>query len=113
MSFGIALNKRSKVQVCTPELLAAAIDSPHTARACAAIADALEACRRGELTRAGRCADEGELRAVERAERALGHGELASGAAALLVVEKVHLVHACGWHVALQKACFEAAGPCI
>lgn len=51
MSFGIAMNKKSRVQVCTPQLMAQALDSPQTARACAAIADALEACRRGELTR--------------------------------------------------------------
>ena len=52
MSFGIAKNVRSgDVQVCTPGLFKAAIDSPHVAAACAEIEDALEACRRGEMSR--------------------------------------------------------------
>ena len=49
MNFGIANNVRSEVRVCTPELLNDALDSPHVARTCAEIEDALEALRRGEL----------------------------------------------------------------
>ncbi len=51
MSFGIAKDVRSEVRVCTPELLNEALDSPQVARTCAEIEDALEKCRRGELTK--------------------------------------------------------------
>ena len=51
MSFGIAKDIRSEVRVCTPELLNAALDAPHVARICAEIEDALEKCRRGEITK--------------------------------------------------------------
>ena len=51
MSFGIAKDIRSEVRVCTPDLLNAALDSPHVARICAEIEDALEKCRRGEITK--------------------------------------------------------------
>ena len=51
MSLGIAKDIRSEVRVCTPDLLNAALDSPHVARICAEIEDALEKCRRGELTK--------------------------------------------------------------
>ena len=51
MNFGIANNVRSKVRVCTPDLMDQALDSPEVARVCAEIEDALEAYRRGELTR--------------------------------------------------------------
>ena len=37
--------------MCTPELLNQALDSELVARTCAEIEDALEKCRRGELTR--------------------------------------------------------------
>ena len=50
MNFGIAKNVKSEVRVCTPHLLNEALDSPHVAKICAEIEDALEACRRGELT---------------------------------------------------------------
>ena len=50
MKFGIAQNVRSEVRECTPDLLNQALDSPHVARTCAEIEDALEACRRGEFT---------------------------------------------------------------
>ena len=50
MSFGIANNVRSEVRVCTPDLLNEALDSPHVAKTCAEIEDALEARQRGELT---------------------------------------------------------------
>ena len=49
--FGIAKDIRSEVRVCTPDLLNAALDSPHVARICAEIEDALEKCRRGEITK--------------------------------------------------------------
>ena len=49
--FGIANNIRSEVRECTPDLLNQALDSPHVARVCAEIEDALEAHRRGELTK--------------------------------------------------------------
>ena len=39
-----------ETRVCTPELLAQALDSLHVAKTCAEIEDALEAYRRGELT---------------------------------------------------------------
>ena len=51
MSFGIANNVRSGVRVCTPDLLNEALDSPLVARTCAEIEDALEAYRRGNLTK--------------------------------------------------------------
>ncbi len=52
MKFGISNNIRSRVvRECTPELLKRAIDSPMVARVCAEIADALEAVRRGEMSR--------------------------------------------------------------
>ena len=50
MKFGIAKNVKSEVRVCTPDLLNEALDSAVVARVCAEIEDALEACRRGELT---------------------------------------------------------------
>ena len=49
--FGIAKDIRSEVRECTPDLLNAALDSPHVARVCAEIEDALEAHRRGELAK--------------------------------------------------------------
>ena len=52
MNFGIAKNIKSQVSPCTPALLAQALDSPQVAQTCAEIEDALEACRRGELTTA-------------------------------------------------------------
>ena len=51
MSFGIANNVKAKVRVCTPDLLGQALDSEQVARTCAEIEDALEKCRRGELTK--------------------------------------------------------------
>ena len=51
MSFGIAKDVKSEVRVCTPELLNQAFDSPKVAQICAEIEDALEAYRRGELTK--------------------------------------------------------------
>ena len=51
MSFGIADNVRSEVRECTPELLNEALDSPRVAKVCAKLEDALEAFRRGELTK--------------------------------------------------------------
>ena len=51
MSFGIANNVRSEVRECTPDLLNQALDSPHVASICAEIEDALEKCRRGEITK--------------------------------------------------------------
>ena len=48
--FGIAKDIRSEVRVCTPDLLNGALDSPHVAKTCAEIEDALEARQRGELT---------------------------------------------------------------
>ena len=50
MSFGIANNVRSEVRVCTPDLLNGVFDSPYVAKTCAEIEDALEGCRRGEMT---------------------------------------------------------------
>ena len=50
MNFGIAKNIRSEVRVCTPDLFARTLDAPHVAKTCAEIEDALEKCRRGELT---------------------------------------------------------------
>ena len=51
MSFGIAKDIRSEVRECTPDLLNQALDSPHVARICAEIEDALEKCCRGEITK--------------------------------------------------------------
>ena len=50
MKFGIANNVRSEVRECTPALFNQALDAPQVARVCAEIEDALEACKRGELT---------------------------------------------------------------
>ena len=49
--FGIAKDIRSEVRVCTPDLLNQALDSPQVAKVCAEIEDALEKCRRGEITK--------------------------------------------------------------
>ena len=49
--FGIAKNIRSEVRECTPDLLNRAFDSVQVAQTCAEIEDALEAHRRGELTK--------------------------------------------------------------
>ena len=51
MSFGISKSVKSQVvQICTPQLLNEALDSPLVGRVCAEIKDALEQSRRGELT---------------------------------------------------------------
>ena len=51
MSFGISKSVKSReVQICTPQLLNEALDSPLVGRVCAEIKDALEQSRRGELT---------------------------------------------------------------
>ena len=60
--FGIANNVKSKVQVCTPDLMDQTLDSPEVARVCAEIEDALEAYRRGELTRDEYESMKGELK---------------------------------------------------
>ena len=62
MNFGIANNVKSKVRVCTPDLMDQTLDSPEVARVCAEIEDALEACRRGELTRDEYDTMKGELK---------------------------------------------------
>ena len=49
--FGIAKDIRTEVRECTPDLLNQALDSAHVARVCAEIEDALEKCRRGEITK--------------------------------------------------------------
>ena len=49
--FGIAKDIRSEVRECTPHLLNAALDSVQVAQTCAEIEDALEKCRRGEITK--------------------------------------------------------------
>ena len=49
--FGIAKDIRSEVRECTPDLLNQVLDSAHVARVCAEIEDALEKCRRGEITK--------------------------------------------------------------
>lgn len=50
--FGIGNNVRSRVvRECTPELFYKAIDSPSVAKVCAEIEDALEAVRRGEMSK--------------------------------------------------------------
>ena len=52
MNFGISNNVRSKVvRTCTPELFHQAIESQVVADVCAQIKDALEAVRRGEMSR--------------------------------------------------------------
>ncbi|MBP3668607.1 MAG: VirE protein [Bacteroides sp.] len=51
MSFGIGYNIKSKVRVCTPELLEQALDSVQVAHTCAEIEDVLEKYRRGELNK--------------------------------------------------------------
>ena len=51
MSFGIANNVKSEVRECTPDLLSKALDSAQVAKICAEIEDALEKCRRGEITK--------------------------------------------------------------
>ena len=50
MKFGIAKDIRSEVREWTPALLNQALDSPHVARTCAEIEDALEKYRNGELS---------------------------------------------------------------
>ena len=49
--FGIAKDIRSEVRVCTHDLLNQALDSVPVAQTCAEIEDALEKCRRGEITK--------------------------------------------------------------
>ena len=50
--FGISSNaKNFQVSACTAEQLDKALRSPIVAKACAAIEDALEQCRRGEMNR--------------------------------------------------------------
>lgn len=52
MSFGISNNVRSRVvRTCTPELFRGVIDSPLVAGICAEIEDALEATKRGEMSK--------------------------------------------------------------
>ena len=52
MKFGISNNIKSRVvRECTPELFRQALDSPLVARVCAEIEDALEAVRRGEMSK--------------------------------------------------------------
>ena len=51
MKFGIAKDIKSVVRVCTPALLNEALDSALVAQTCAELEDALEKCRRGELTK--------------------------------------------------------------
>ena len=51
MTFGISNSVKSReVQICTPELLNEALDSPHVGRVCAEIKDAWEQEKRGEIT---------------------------------------------------------------
>ena len=51
MTFGISNSVKSQVvQVCTPELLNEALDSPQVGRVCAEIKDAWEQEKRGEIT---------------------------------------------------------------
>ena len=50
--FGIGTNIRNKqITPCTPEQLDSSLRSSEISKACAAIADALEQCRRGEISR--------------------------------------------------------------
>lgn len=52
MSFGISNNVRSRVvRTCTPEVFRGVVDSPLVAGICAEIEDALEATRRGEMSK--------------------------------------------------------------
>ena len=52
MSFGIANNVKSRVvRECTPELFHRVLDSQVVAEVCAQIKDALEAVRRGNLSK--------------------------------------------------------------
>ena len=52
MKFGISNSIKSRVvRECTPALLDGALDSPIVASVCSEIVDALEAHRRGELTK--------------------------------------------------------------
>ena len=51
MKFGIAKDIKSVVRVCTLALLNEALDSALVAQTCAELEDALEKCRRGELTK--------------------------------------------------------------
>ena len=60
--FGIAKDIRSEVRVCTPDLLNQALDSPKVAKVCAEIEDALEKCRRGEITKEEYETMKGELK---------------------------------------------------
>ena len=62
MNFGIANNVKSEVRVCTPDLLDQTLDAPQVATVCAEIEDALEAYRRGELTRDEYDTMKGELK---------------------------------------------------
>ena len=49
--FGYAKSVRGAVIDCTPALFNQAVDSVQTARVCAAIADARECVKRGEMSR--------------------------------------------------------------
>ena len=52
MNFGISHSVRSReVRPCTPGLFWQTVRSPHVAHVCAGIADAWEACKRGETTK--------------------------------------------------------------
>ena len=51
MSFGIANNVKARVRVCTPTLFSLTLDSGQVAQICAEIEDALEKCRRGDITK--------------------------------------------------------------
>ena len=48
---GIAKTIKDNVQTCTSEKLNEALDSPHVAEVCRAIAQAVEACHKGEMTK--------------------------------------------------------------
>ena len=48
---GIAKTIKDKVQTCTSEKLNEALDSPHVAEVCRAIAQAVEAYHKGEMTK--------------------------------------------------------------
>ena len=60
--FGIGYNIKSKVRECTPELLDKVLDSSSVAKTCAELEDALERCRRGELTKEEYETMKGELK---------------------------------------------------
>ena len=60
--FGIGYNIKSKVRECTPELLDKVLDSSSVAKTCAELEDALERCRRGELTKEEYETIKGELK---------------------------------------------------